>query len=273
MKLNKGYTLVLVLLVVTLLVAASFAQETTAGLQGIVKDPQGAVVSKATVEVTGAALIGVKKVETDSSGYYRFANLPPGTYTITVTAQGFRTLKQSGVTLATGQLPTIDLKLEIGGVEQTVEVSSAAPIVDVSQSKVQTNITNDVLENVPKGRSFQSVIQFAPGARTEPLQGGYQIDGASNTENAYLVEGQETASGFDGHSAANVPMEFIQEVQVKSSGFEAEYGGALGGVVNVIQKRGSNAWHGSVFTYYEGDALDSTGAGVTSGIPALAARR
>ena len=259
MKLNKGYTLVLVLLVVTLLVAASFAQETTAGLQGIVKDPQGAVVSKATVEVTGQALIGAKKAETDASGYYRFANLPPGAYTITVTAQGFRTLKQSGIVLATGQLPTIDLKLEIGGVEQTVEVSSAAPLVDVASSKVQTNITNDVLENVPKGRSFQSVIQFAPGARSEPLQGGYQIDGASNSENAYLVEGQETASGFDGHSAANVPMEFIQEVQVKSSGFEAEYGGALGGVVNVIQKRGSNAWHGSVFTYYEGDALDSTG--------------
>jgi hypothetical protein len=260
MKLNKGLTLVLALVVVTLLVTASFAQETTAGIQGIVKDPQGAVVSKAVVEVTSPALIGNKKVETDSSGYYRFANLPPGTYAISVTAQGFRTLKQSGVTLATGQLPTIDLKLEIGGVEQTVEVSSAAPIVDVSQSKVQTNITNDVLANVPKGRSFQSVIQFAPGARSEPLQGGYQIDGASNTENAYLVEGQETASGFDGHSAANVPMEFIQEVQVKSSGFEAEYGGALGGVVNVIQKRGSNAWHGSVFTYYEGDALDSTGA-------------
>lgn len=258
MKLNKGYTLVLVLVVATLLVASASAQEVFAGLQGSVKDPQGAVVSKAVVEVTSPSMIGAKKVETDASGYYRFANLPAGTYTITVTAQGFRTLKQSGITLVTGQLPTIDLKLQVGGVEQTVEVSSAAPLVDVAQSKVQTNITNDVLENVPKGRSFQSVIQFAPGARNEPLQGGYQIDGASNTENAYLVEGQETASAFDGHSAANVPMEFIQEVQVKTSGFEAEYGGALGGVVNVIQKRGSNAWHGSVFTYYEGDALDAT---------------
>ena len=101
------------------------------------------------------------------------------------------------------------------------------------------------------------MIQFAPGARSEPLQGGYQIDGASNSENSYLVEGQETASLFDGHSAANVPMDFIQEVQVKSSGFEAEYGGALGGVVNVIQKRGSNEWHGSVFFYYRATAFDA----------------
>jgi len=88
---------------------------------------------------------------------------------------------------------------------------------------------------VPKGRSFQSVIAMAPGARSEPLQGGantgavgYQIDGATNAENAYLVEGQETANIQTGASNTNVPMEFIQEVQIKSSGFEAEYGGALG---------------------------------------------
>src|SRR5262249_40902844 len=138
-------------------------------------------------------------------------------------------------------------------------------LVDVSTSKVQTNLPGNLLMSVPtQTRSFQSVIQFAPGARTEPLQSdnsgrnnGFQIDGASNSENSYLIEGQETAALQDGHSAANVPMDFIQEVQVKSSGFEAEYGGALGGVVNVIQKRGSNEWHGSVFTYYRGDAFDA----------------
>lgn len=258
MKLShKGRTLVLWLFVVTICVVTAIAQETTAGMQGTVKDPAGAVVSKATVEVSSPSLIGIKKLETDNGGYYRFANLPPGTYTLTVTAQGFSTQKQTGILLEVGKLPTIDISMKVGGTEQTVEVSSAAPLVDVATSKVQTNITADVLENVPKGRSFQSVIQFAPGSRNEPLQNGYQIDGASNSENAYMVEGQETASVFDGHSAANVPIEFIQEVQVKTSGFEAEYGGALGGVVNVIQKRGSNAWHGSVFNYFQGDALDS----------------
>ena len=264
MKLNKGYTLVLVLLVVTLLVAASFAQETTAGLQGIVKDPQGAVVSKATVTVTGTGLIGIKKVETDASGYYHFANLPPGTYTITATAQGFRTLKQSGISLIAGALPSIDLKLEIGGVEQTVEVSSAAPLVDVTQSKVQTSVSEDVLASIPKGRSFQSVIPFAPGARQEPLQSsrtdqgrlnGFQIDGASDAENVYMSEGLNITSIYGGGVGANVPMEFIQEVQVKSSSFEAEFGGANGGVINAIQKRGGPQWHGSVFGYYSGNPI------------------
>jgi len=249
-------------LVAILLISTAVAQETTAGLQGTIKDPQGLVVSKATVEVTGTALIGAKKVETDASGYYRFANLPPGDYVVTVSAQGFRTLKQSGLRLEVGKLPTLDLKLEIGGIEQTVEVTGAAPIVDVSQSKVQTVVSNEVIDAIPKGRSFQSLIQLAPGARVEPLMGGgYQIDGASNAENTYLVEGQDTGNVQTGFSNTNVPFEFIQEVQVKSGGFEAEYGGALGGVVNVIQKRGGNSWHGSVFTYYEGDMFNAVGGG------------
>jgi hypothetical protein len=153
--------------------------------------------------------------------------------------------------------------LEVGKASETVEVSEHAALVDVTQSKVQTNVSDAALMNLPtQSISFQSVIQFAPGARTEPLQSsgnmnGYQVNGASNSENSYLVEGQETAALLDGHSAANVPMDFIQEVQIKSSGFEAEYGGALGGVINVIQKRGSNDWHGSAFMYYNSDRFNA----------------
>jgi hypothetical protein len=250
-------------------VAATFAQETGAGIQGTVKDPSGAVVPHATVEVTSSVLVGKKIMQADASGFFHFENLPAGEYTLTVTNSGFRTFKQTGISLDTGHTPTLNVALQVGGTEQTVEVNSEAVNVDVTQSKVQTNITEDLLENVPKGRSFQSVIQFAPGARTEPLQSsamnsqggrdsGYQIGGASNSENAYLVEGQETASAFDGHSAANVPMEFIQEVQVKTNGFEAEYGGALGGVVNVLGKHGTNQWHGDVFTIYEGSNFEAS---------------
>jgi hypothetical protein len=246
------------LLAFVALASFAFAQETTGGLQGVVKDPTGAVVSNATVEVTSPALIGVKKLQTDAAGYYRFSNLPPGDYTLTVSAPNFRSSKQADIKLATGHLPTIDVVLQVGATQEVVEVSGAAPIVDVSQSKVQTNVTEDILQNVPKGRSFQSVIQFAPGARQEPLQAnGYQIDGASNTENSYLVEGQETARVIDGTSNTNIPMEFIQEVQVKSSGFEAEYGGALGGVVNVIGKRGSNQWHGSLVMSFRNDMFNA----------------
>ena len=183
---------------------------------------------------------------------------PPACTQLTVTATGFRTYKAANIELQVGHLPTVDVRMEIGAVAETVEVSAQAAAIDPTQSKVQTNISATNLMDLPtQSLSFQSVIQFAPGARTEPLQNGYQINGASNSENSYLVEGQETSSMYDGRSAANVPMDFIQEVQVKTNGFEAEYGGALGGVVNVIQKSGSNELHGSVFTYYQGDRFNA----------------
>src|SRR5215469_15628487 len=166
----------------------AFAQETTAGMQGVIKDSTGAVISKANVEVRSAALIGEKKVTTDASGYYHFTNLPPGEYTLIVDAAGFSRFQQVGILLETGHLPTVDAVLKVGATSQTVEVTGEAALVDVTQSKVQTNITSDILDLVPKGRSFQTVIQFAPGARTEPLDSnnsrndnGFQIGGATNS--------------------------------------------------------------------------------------------
>ena len=266
MKIVTGkWQVLLMVLTALLILPLAFGQETSAGLQGTVKDPTGAMVVKAKVEVAGPALIGTKKADTDQGGYYRFANLPPGVYSLTVSATGFRTFKLEGINLSVGHLPSVDAQLEVGSVTETVEVSSQAALIDSTQSKVQTNIASTSLMNLPtQSTSFQSVIQFAPGARYEPLQSdnasannGFQINGASNSENSYLVDGQETASIFDGRSQANVPMEFIDEVQVKTSGFEAEYGGALGGVVNVISKRGSNDWHGSVFMNYSGDQFNA----------------
>jgi hypothetical protein len=247
------------------MVPCAVAQETTAGLQGAVRDSSGGAIAKATVEVASPALMGVKKSDTDTVGYYRFANLPPGMYTVTITASGFRTYKQANVELLVGHLPELNVTMQVGALTETVEVTTTASLIDPTQSKVQTNIPATHLMDLPtQTLSFQSVIQFAPGARTEPLQSsnsannnGYQINGASNSENSYLVEGQETASMMDGHSQANVPMDFIQEVQVKTNGFEAEYGGALGGVVNVIQKSGSNELHGSLFTYYQANPFDA----------------
>ena len=250
-----------------LVVPSMLAQvERTSSVQGTVKDPSGAVVSAATVELTSPALFGGKvTVTTDSSGYYRFGDLRPGMYEMSVTKTGFSTYKQTGIDLAVGRGPTIDVSLKVGAASETVEVTGAAPQIDVQTAKVQHNVTADVLAYQPTGRSFQSVIQFAPGARAEPLQGGpnngvlgYQIDGATNAENSYMIEGQETADILLGSSRTNVPMEFTQEVVIKSSGFEAEHGTAsIGGIVNVIQKRGGNSWHGSVFTYYSGSTLDA----------------
>jgi hypothetical protein len=266
---------------VLLLVANLLGQETTGGLQGTVKDPSGAVVARAAVEITSPSLGGSKKLDTDSSGYYRFANLPPGTYTITVKASGFSELKREGVVIEVGHLPTLDLPLAVGAAGTVVEVTGEAPPIDVTTNTNQTNVTSNEISDIPHGYSFQSVIQFAPMARNEPLAGGsagltgnsggslpgsngnglavgFSVGGGADSENSFLVEGQDTENISGGASQANVPFQFIQEVQIKSSGIEAEHGGALGGVVNVVMKKGGNAYHGSLFATYESDGLDGS---------------
>jgi len=261
--------------------AIGLAQETTGGLQGTIKDTSGALVSKAKVVLTGDTLVGSKELVTDTSGYYRFANLPPGTYTLTVSAQGFSTSKNEGLAIGIGRLPTENVTLAVGAESVTVEVTTSAPLIDVTATENMTNVSSDVLNNVPRGTTYQSVIEFAPMARNEPLSGmsqngsalggtggampgssgnglgfGYSIGGAADSENSYLVEGQDTENISAGYSKANVPMEFIQEVQVKTSGIYAEYGGALGGVVNVSMHKGSNEFHGQLFSSYESSGTD-----------------
>jgi hypothetical protein len=260
----------------------AYSQETTGGIQGTVRDPSGAVVPKAKVTVSSTSLVGDKELTTDASGYYRFANLPPGTYTITVVAKGFETFKREKVVLEVGHLPSVDVGLQVGAETQTVEVSTDSPIIDTTTTENLTNISSEELKYMPTGVSYQSVIQFAPMARNEPLAGmsmngsatggsggsmpgssgnglgfGYSIGGAADSESSYLVEGQDTENISGGYSKANVPMEFIQEVQMKTSGIAAEYGGALGGVVNVIMKKGTNSYHGMFFMNYESSGTDA----------------
>lgn len=258
----------------------AYSQETTGGLQGTIKDPSGAVVANATVTVTAPTLVGSKVVLTDTAGYYRFANLPPGTYTMIVKASGFDSLRREGLDIQVGHLPTVNLALNVGAVNTVVEVNTEGPMIDTTTTTTLTNIPEEVLKEVPHGTSFQSVIQFAPAARNEPLAGGQQfsngtggtspgnggnggafgfsIGGGSDSENSYLVEGQETANIIGGYSHTNVPMDFIEEVQMKTSGVEAEYGGALGGVVNVIMQKGTKEWHGSIFTSFQDQAMDGS---------------
>jgi hypothetical protein len=252
------------------------AQETTASLQGTVKDASGAVVSGATVRVDTASLPGGKTTKSDSQGYYHFANLPPGSYVITVVAPGFDVEKQAGLDLTVGRSPTVDLALKVGSESTVVDVTSESPLIDVTTTSVQTNVTEQQLEDVPRGDSFQSVIEFAPAARNEPLMGGgngngscspgscqsgnafgYSVAGASDSENSYLIEGQETADVIGGYSHTNYPLDFAEEVEVKSSGVEAQYGGALGGTIDVITKKGTSHYHGAVFSDFEASALNA----------------
>ena len=235
------------------------AQETTGGIRGTVMDATGGSVPNATVDVTSPALVRALTTTTDAAGAFAFLSLPPGRYDLTVGAQGFRQYKQAGITVLVGRLLTIDVKMEVGAVTESVVVSGEAVIVDTAQSSTAANVTQSFFDNLPKGRAFTDLIALAPGARYEPKQGGFQVDGASGSENVWVIDGAEVTNLQQGFlpRQSQIPFELVQELQIKSAGFEAQYGGATGGVVNVVTRGGSNEFHGQVSLFLQTDALNA----------------
>ena len=236
------------------LAGAASAQEQSGGIQGIVRDASGAVLPGVTVEARSLAGAGLLSTVTDDRGIYRFPAVPPGVYEVTTTLQGFKTAKMSAA-IELGKLLTLDMVMEVAGVAETVQVTGESPLIDVRQNASFASIQKETLDRIPKGRDFTSVVSVAPGTNSEAYAGGIQIDGASGSENKFIVDGMDTTNMRSGTSGKTVQVDFIQEVQVKSSGYNAEFGGATGGVINVISKSGTNAIRGTAGVYYTGQPL------------------
>ena len=231
------------------------AQETRGSIEGIIKDPSGAVLPGVTVQAKGITVAGGQTAVSDDAGIYRFPSLQPGTYEIVGTLQGFRDGKAEQVVLSLGQVLKIDLTLQLSSVSETVQVTSESPLIDVKQSTASNTVRADVIDRLPKGRDFTSLVTLAPGANNESRSGGISIDGASSAENRYFIDGTDTTNLRTGLAGKTLLPEFIEEVQVKSSGYQAEFGGATGGVVNVVTKSGTNAFRGDIGSYFTNDAL------------------
>ena len=234
----------------------AYAQEQRGSIEGTARDSQGAVVPGVTIEARNAAGVTVNTT-TDAQGNYRFPALAPGSYAVKATISGFRPVQFERVEVLLGQIKRADFALSVGGVTEQVQVTADTPLVDVRQSARATSIRDEQLELIPKGRDFSTLVTQAPGANYENRLGGISIDGASASENRFIVDGIETTNLQDGTSGKQVIADFVEEVQVKSSGYSAEYGGATGGVINVITKSGTNALHGNGLFYYEGKALSA----------------
>jgi outer membrane receptor for ferrienterochelin and colicin len=225
--------------------------QTTGTLSGRVLDKQGRTVTGAKLVLSGSNLQGTRAFVSDAEGRYRFPLIPPGTYTISATHEGFNPAKAQ-VLVGLDRTASVDLTMaQLAGA--VVEVVDAAAAVDIKAAASGANFTQETLAKLPTSRDFGNIALLAPGVTQDEV--GLKVYGGTGAENSYLVDGTNTTGVEFGTQGKKVPMEFIQEFQVKTGGYEAEFGKALGGVINLITKSGGNEFSGDAFAYTEGSVF------------------
>jgi hypothetical protein len=234
------------------------AQERTTGtVAGELTDASGGVLPGVSVVFTNQGNQRVTTVQTDGAGGYR-VELPPGVYTVRFELSGFARQEVQNFEIQLGRIYDLDQALKVGNVTEAVQVTAEnAPLVDTRSTVIAHNVTAEEIDRMPKGRSFQSIALTAPSVNEGQIEGGFQVNGASGAENVFTVDGVNTTSLIDGRSRQNTVFEYIQEVQVKTTGIEAEHGGALGGVISAVTKSGGNIFTGETHYYFSGSALSA----------------
>lgn len=244
-----------------LLWTLSLSAQTTGSLTGHVRDQSGAAIPGATVEVRSPSLQGARVAASDSQGAYRFSVLPPGDYTASFSLSGFATETKTGVVVNLGKESALDVTLRASAAQQ-IEVTAEAPLLDARSNEVGTSITTRQIENLPTGRNYSSVAQITPGVSSDANpenkgQSSITVYGSAGNENGYYIDGLNTTGVEYGFQGKELNFEFVQEVDVKTGGYEAEYGRSTGGIISVITKSGGNDYHGDVFGYTDKDSLQA----------------
>ena len=241
------------------------AQTFTSVLEGTITDAQGGVVAGAAVQVKGGTVD--RSVITDSQGFYRAVALPPGAYTVTVTHPGFSTKVLEGIVLVLDRTAQFDIQVQITPHAESVTVTTAAPLLDTTESAVKSVIESRTIDSIPlNGRNYLDLILLTPGvavntqARADlsslDTNGAIMGERAGNT--SYLIDGLDNNDDFHGGVFQAFTLDAIQEFEVIDTGFKAEFGNGSAGIVNVVSKSGSNAIHGDAFLFVRNDALDSS---------------
>ena len=238
--------------------AAIYAQTTTTGaISGTVKDPAGAAVGGATVLVHNDATNAESTLTADGSGFYNAAQLQPGSYTVTISAGGFGTLKDTGIEVAVGQSTALSPTLSVASGTQVVTVSGGMPLLNFQGPAFTSNLTAQDIENLPiNGRRWSDLTLLTPGVVSDsngfgllsvrgmsPLLNNVTIDGADDNQAYFSEERGRTREGY------STPQVAVQEFQVNTGVYSAEYGRALGGVINSVTKSGTNQLHGELYFY------------------------
>jgi len=237
----------------------AMAQETTGTIRGRIVDAQGLAVPGVTVTVSGPQ--GSKSSVTDAEGRFSVPFLTPGAYNVRAELQGFKAVEQQNVGVSLGQSVDLPLTMQVGGLAETIQVTGASPIINIATTTTGAVLSSEMFSQVPVGRRLSDTLYMAPGVQTGGSIGSSNpsISGGSGLENQYVIDGVNvTNQGYGALGSYSIvfgslgnatPFDFVKEVQVKTGGYEAEFGQSTGGVVNVVTKSGSNDVRGSLFGY------------------------
>jgi hypothetical protein len=237
---------------------AAYAQSATTGaIGGTVSDAGGALLPDVTIKVSNSATGQERTVTSNKSGEFRVTELDPGVYTATVTAKGFGTLEQDLITVTVGSLTTFSPKLVVGSTTEKLEVSGDLPLINTQSSEISTTIDQNAIDNLPiNGRRWSNFALLVPGVVSNSdgfgllsfrgisfLLNNSTVDGADNNQAYFSEERGRTRASYSISQAA------VQEFQVNTSNYSAEYGRSAGGVINTVTKSGGNKLHGELFFY------------------------
>src|SRR5579864_214967 len=269
-KLMSGFAIFALLLSLAALGFAQAGSESSVkgSLSGVVLDPSEAVVSGAKVTITGP--MGGKAMQTDPEGRFLFQILTPGFYSVKIEKEGFKATDIKQAEVVVGKISSISVKLELGSSATVVEVSGAAVTVDTTSTAVASNLTDTFYESVPVARNVTGLFYAAPGVTSGGGTGtaNPSIAGGTGLENNYIADGVSiTDGGFGGIGvysrvygslSTGINLSFVKEVQVKTSGYEAQYGKSTGGIVQIVTKSGSNAMHGQIAGFVAPQQMEAT---------------
>ncbi|MCS6804771.1 MAG: TonB-dependent receptor [Acidobacteriota bacterium] len=243
------------------------AQVATASINGTVLDQTGAVVPDARITVKNVRTGLERSTVTNQDGFFAVTSLPVGEYEVSIERDGFATLKRSELRLTVGQVLTLDVVLMAAGRQEVMEVTGEAPIIEVTRTSVNSTVNDVAVANLPvNGRNFIDFVLLTPGVSRDVRTGDIAFGGQRGTLNSLLIDGADNNNTFFGQAlgrtgSGRAPYQFsqdaVQEFQVNSNSYSAEFGRAGGAVINVITKSGTNQFHGTAFDFYRDKSMNA----------------